>query len=173
MRLTVISTKLAISLKNPYILGMSGLTKRQEAFVLAYMGEAKGIAYEAAKLAGYKGNRNTLDVTASNLLRNPKVAAKIAELSKHVRKVAVVDRERRVELLSQFAQDENLSPKDRMKAMELLGKMSGDFIERRQVEGHIKYENTRKELRDKLNSPDLWEQLDQLSDDLLETELDA
>ena len=113
---------------------MSGLTKRQEAFVRAYMGEAKGIAYEAAKIAGYKGNRNTLDATASRMLRNDKIRARLDELAKEVKKVAIVDRKRRVELLSEFAQDESMSARNRMKAMELLGKMSGDFIERRQVD---------------------------------------
>lgn len=134
------------------------------------MGEAKGVAYDAAKIAGYKGNRAALDSTASRLLRNVKVAAKIEELSTEIRKIANVDRKRRVELLSEFAEDLTASKTERMKAMELLGKMSGDFIERRRVEGHIKYENTRKELQQKLNNPDTWENVCNLGDELLEAD---
>lgn len=113
---------------------MSELTKRQEAFVRAYMGEAKGIAYEAAKIAGYKGNRNSLDATASRMLRNIKIVKRITELSEEEKKIAIVDRTRRRELLSLMAEDENRRDADRLKAIELLGKMGGDFIERRQVD---------------------------------------
>lgn len=51
----------------------SELNPLQEKFVEFYLGKARFNGTEAARLAGYKGNRNTLGVTAYHLLRNPKI----------------------------------------------------------------------------------------------------
>lgn len=53
------------------------LTGKQRAFIHAYLGDAHFNATEAARIAGYKGNGNTLGVTAFHLLRNPKIAEQI------------------------------------------------------------------------------------------------
>ena len=51
------------------------LTNKQQAFVLEYL--ACFNATEAAKKAGYKGNRGTLAVVGSENLRKPKILAEI------------------------------------------------------------------------------------------------
>lgn len=56
---------------------MSKITARQEAFVREYLVDLN--ATQAAKRAKYRGNDNTLGVTANNLLRNPKIACVIQE----------------------------------------------------------------------------------------------
>jgi len=47
------------------------LTLKQQLFVEAYLGEAKGNATEAARIAGYKGNEITLAAVGAENLRKP------------------------------------------------------------------------------------------------------
>jgi phage terminase small subunit len=54
-----------------------GLTYKQRLFVQAYLGEAKGNATAAARIAGYAGNDATLGVTGFDTLRSPKVVAQV------------------------------------------------------------------------------------------------
>jgi phage terminase small subunit len=56
-----------------------GLTVKEQLFVDAYLGEARFNATEAARIAGYKGNDNTLGVVGFDNLRKPKIAAWVIE----------------------------------------------------------------------------------------------
>ncbi len=49
------------------------LTNKQRAFVEHYLGDAQWNATEAAKLAGYSGDRNALAVRGSQNIRNRKI----------------------------------------------------------------------------------------------------
>jgi hypothetical protein len=53
------------------------LTYKQRLFVSAFIGEAKGNATEAARIAGYGRSANALGVTGHDLLRKPKIQAAI------------------------------------------------------------------------------------------------
>jgi hypothetical protein len=55
------------------------LTLKQELFVEAYLGAAKGNATEAARLAGYKGSDQTLAQVGAENLRKPHIAALIGK----------------------------------------------------------------------------------------------
>jgi phage terminase small subunit len=55
----------------------SQFTGKQQAFINAYLGKAKFNAYRAAKLAGYKGNGQTLRAVSSRLLTNANIKAEI------------------------------------------------------------------------------------------------
>ena len=55
------------------------LTLMQEKFIEAYLGVARGIAAEACRVAGYKGDGNVLAVQGNRLLRSAKVRAAIAQ----------------------------------------------------------------------------------------------
>jgi len=55
------------------------LSDRQQAFVLAYVGPAKGVGVQAAKQAGYAGNEAVLDTQARRLLGNARIKLAIAE----------------------------------------------------------------------------------------------
>jgi hypothetical protein len=55
------------------------LTLKQELFVSYYLGAAHGNGTQAARLAGYQGDDNTLSTTAFRLLRNAEIAARIHE----------------------------------------------------------------------------------------------
>jgi len=52
---------------------MRSLTRMQQDFVLAYLGPARGVATEAANLAGYAGDRNQLGQTGHQNLKKPKI----------------------------------------------------------------------------------------------------
>lgn len=58
---------------------MADLTEKQRRFVEAYMGKARGNATEAARLAGYKGNRETLASVGKENLRKPQIREAIGE----------------------------------------------------------------------------------------------
>jgi len=120
---------------------MLSLTKRQAAFVNAYIGQTQENATEAARIAGYSGEPQNLAVTGSRLLKHPKVKAEIERLTELAREEmakqqvhAVLTRVGRQKVLAEIVADETSTKNERMKAVELLGKMEGDFIEHRKVD---------------------------------------
>lgn len=135
-----------VNVKN---LSQDGLTEKQRRFVEAYTGEANGNGAEAARLAGYAGDSNTLKSVAAENLTKPDIAAAIQAALEPIRKAAILTRERRQELLSKFAEgtdptamddgpDAPFVPvKDRIKAIEVLGKMQGDFVEKVEVKHDV------------------------------------
>lgn len=69
------------------------LTPKQQRFVEAYCGEAKGNATEAARLAGYAGNDVTLRAVAHENLTKPHIAATIAAFRAECREGSKRNRE--------------------------------------------------------------------------------
>lgn len=62
---------------DPILLETGDLNTRQHLFVEAYLGEARGNATRAARVAGYNGSDNVLATTGRDLLRHPQVASRI------------------------------------------------------------------------------------------------
>jgi len=114
----------------------TNLTERQRRFVEAYVGKAEGNATEAARLAGYSHETTQ----GPRLLENVGVREAIEAARKPRTKRAIATREERQEFLTRVMNDEDdsndngVEMRDRLKACELLSKMQGDFIERREVE---------------------------------------
>lgn len=102
------------------------LTEKQRRFVEAYMGEAKGNATEAARLAGYKGNRATLQAVGKENLSKPLISGAVAQVQSADPLVAT--REERQQFWTAMMKDEEAHPVARLKASELLAKASGDFV---------------------------------------------
>jgi hypothetical protein len=111
------------------------LTLKQRRFCQAYTGEAEGNGARAAELAGYASKRrDSLKENASRLLRMPHVRAEIDRIcAEHP---LVASREQRRALLAKIATGElpGTEVRDRVNALHLLLKSSGDLIERRQIE---------------------------------------
>lgn len=116
------------------------LTELQRRFVDHYMGEAKGNATEAARLAGYKGSATTLGQVGAENLKKPQIQAAIRD--RVSKRPEVASREERQEFYSSIMRGvdpyqrddgEPIPIKDRLKACETLGKMQGDFLERHEV----------------------------------------
>jgi len=109
------------------------LTGKQRRFVDAYMGSCEGHGVRAARLAGYLGDEDTLAVTASRLIRSAKISKEIEQLQASSPLVAT--RDERLQVLTSMMRDSTLSPKDRQRAIELLGKTFGDYIQRVELSG--------------------------------------
>ena len=91
---------------------------------------------EAYKKAGYKvKSDNAAAVGAAKLLRNAKVQSRIAELRSEMDSHKIMDAAERRELLTRFARDEETGKADRLKAMDLLNKMDGVYINKTQISG--------------------------------------
>ena len=115
---------------------LENLPPKRRAFVEAYCGAAQGNATKAARMAGYaKPNPE-----GSRLLANASVAEAIAKISAITSNARISTAEERQEWLTAVYRGEvddvngPASIRDRMKAVELLGKMRGDFVEKREVE---------------------------------------
>ncbi len=105
------------------------LTEKQRRFVEAYLGEARGNATEAARIAGYKGNERTLQVVGSQNLSKPIVSDAIRERTE--RDDLVMTREELQRFWSKVTRgDEFAEMRDRLKASELLGKTQSAFVQR-------------------------------------------
>lgn len=119
-----------------------GLTVKEQLFVNAYLGQAGYNATEAARVAGYKGNDNTLGVVGFDNLRKPKIAALVLErlneaamsanevlarLSKHARG-------RLVDLLNEDGQFD-LALAEKRDVADLLKKLKVRTITRRTRDG--------------------------------------
>lgn len=110
------------------------MQRLQENFCMEFV--RCGNATEAYKNAGYKvRSDNTAAVCAAKLLRNAKVQSRIAELREELDSHKIMDAAERRELLTQFARDEETAKPDRLKAMDLLNKMDGVYINKTQVSG--------------------------------------
>ena len=95
-----------------------------------------GNGTEAYKKAGYKAKSdNAAAVGAAKLLRKAKVQKRIEELRRELDSHKIMDAAERRELLTQFARDEETGKADRLKAMDLLNKMDGVYINKTQVSG--------------------------------------
>jgi len=100
------------------------LQLKQQKFVDAYLGEANGNATEAARLAGYAGNDNTLRVVGHQNLTNPNIRAEIA-------RILAANCLSREEILSRLT-DQALGVGEFLKADEA-GEVSVDFAAMRKA----------------------------------------
>lgn len=116
----------------------TGLTKKQEDMA---QGIANGLtnaeAYRAACHLGDDVRAN--DNSYHMLKRNPKIMERVNELRRQAEEQAILDRQARQALLTNFALDETVSNSDRLSAIDKLNKMSGDYSEtiRNEVSGQI------------------------------------
>lgn len=112
------------------------LTTKQRLFVEYYLGEAKGNATDAARLAGYSGGDNALSQRGHELVRNSKIAVLIQtrvteaampanEVLKELSDIARADWREFVKVhygREGEVVNATLLLKDKIRALELLGK---------------------------------------------------
>ncbi len=108
------------------------LTEKQRKFVESYMGGANGNATQAARLAGYAGNDNTLASMGDANMRKAAILAAIEERVKQ--DPAVADRESRQRFWTAVMGDSVAEMRDRLRASELLGRSQADFVTRVEAE---------------------------------------
>lgn len=73
------------------------LSLKQEQFVAAYVGVANGNATEAARIAGYAGSDGTLGVTGHGLIKNPKIADRIAAYRATIESAGIANQQNRID----------------------------------------------------------------------------
>lgn len=128
------------------------LTNKQRAFIDAYCGASKFNATDAARRAGYKHPHVQ---GAQNL---SKLSAQIAERMEKLKEKSgssIMSQQEVAQRLSSFADgsikvqqlanngklvDAPVSPKDQLKALELLGKSYGMFVEKKEINGNLDIE---------------------------------
>ena len=105
------------------------MERRQEKFCLEML--RTGNATEAYKSAGYKPGSDTVAASSAwRLLRNEKVAARIAELRKVFVHDSVMCALERREMLSYIARNNDVKVCDRIKAIDTLNKMDALYTTR-------------------------------------------
>jgi len=95
------------------------------------MGEAKGNATKAARMAGYGGSDTTLASVGAENLKKPQILEAVKERIEA--DPIVANREECQRFWSGTMRDEKLELRDRIRASELLAKSHGVFVERHDV----------------------------------------
>lgn len=104
---------------------------------------AKGMsqrkAYRAAFPSSIKWKDETVDSKASLLAKNDKVLARVKELADKSTSEAVMSAKERKEWLSNLIKDEEgkIFISDKLKAVDILNKMEGEYTEKVQVNGKL------------------------------------
>ena len=102
------------------------LTPKQEKFAQLYV--EKGNASEAYRQAyNSKAKYETVNVSASKLLSDPKVSLRVRELRKQLEKTALWNREESFKVLAAIArgEDEDARTGDRINAVKEINRMHG------------------------------------------------
>lgn len=100
------------------------LNLRQRKFAEYYA--QSGNAAESAKKAGY--SEKYVNTNASKLLQNTTVLRYIKEIAEKAEQERILTATERQVLLSDIAKDEENEPSDRIKAVDTLNKMTGEYI---------------------------------------------
>ncbi len=112
---------------------MSKLTAKQEKFAQCYALSLN--ATKAAKDAGY--SEKTAHSIGDENLRKPAIQARLKELTQPAesRRIASIDERNEIasDIMKNIELDDNISTADRLRAMDILNKASGVYIERKQV----------------------------------------
>ena len=108
------------------------LTAKQEAFVQNIM---QGMSQADAYRSAYNSKRmsdKTIHEAASRLMNDSKVTARLAELREQIANETIMSAKRRAERLTEFANDGD--PNVAMKAIDLLNKMTGEYVQKIEAE---------------------------------------
>lgn len=119
---------------------MKKLSIKEQAFVTAFLGKARGNITEAAKLAGYGKNRTTNSALGSRLLGKVWIQRAITERTEKAERKAVLDADARDALLSTIASDPHEETRDRLSAVKELNKVTGRHSVNVAVTGRVTLE---------------------------------
>jgi phage terminase small subunit len=117
------------------------LTAKQEAFVQNIL---KGMSQADAYRAAYNSKRmgeNAIYREASLLMKNPKVAQRFAELTAETDKRTIMTAQERLEWLTERIADDGIDIHAKLKALDIMNKMSGEYVTRIGGEVSVKLED--------------------------------
>lgn len=111
---------------------------KQEKFV---QGLASGLSQRAAYRAAFPTSRkwkdNTVDARACELAKDSKIIVRLQELRDMATSEAIMSAKKRKEWLSALILNEEEETKDRLKAVDILNKMDGEYTEKVEVNGSV------------------------------------
>lgn len=99
------------------------MTERQKKFAEYYA--QSGNTVQSAIKAGY--SENYANTNACKLLENDRVAEYIRQLAEKAQDSRIMTAKERQALLSDIAKDDDNAPSDRIKAVDTLNKMTGEY----------------------------------------------
>ena len=109
------------------------LNARQKSFCEFYV--ASGNATESAIKAGYK--EKTSRVTASKMLTKANIKKYRKESQEKTKTSRIMTAIERREFLTEVIKNGNEKIQDRLKALDILNKMDGEYIEKMQLSGQV------------------------------------
>ena len=110
------------------------LTIKQEKFVQNIMlGMSQADAYRASYNAKNMGD-NAIYREASLLMENPKVSQRLKELRDQLANESIMSAQKRMEWLTSIVNETGESTGDRLKAIDILNKMSGEYVQKVQAD---------------------------------------
>lgn len=112
----------------------SMLTDNQEEFVKRV---AEGMSYADAYRAAYPKQRmsdKTIWEAASRLMKNDKVVARLKELRDLSAKDTIMSAQKRLEWLTEAIADKDIAINDKLKAIDIMNKMQGEYTQKVQAE---------------------------------------
>ena len=101
------------------------LSPKQEKFCLEFR-RRDGSKRDAAIAAGY--SPKTAAAQATELLKNPEIIRRIAQLANDAERKAIISINERQEVLSAIARDPTKEDRDRIRAIDILNKMDGNYL---------------------------------------------
>ena len=111
------------------------LTAKQEEFVQNIIqGMNQADAYRLA-YPNSKSSDKTIQEAASRLMKNSKVLARLTELRQELATPAIMSAQSRLEWLTGVIQSKEESTGDKLKAVDIMNKMQGEYVTK--VEGNM------------------------------------
>jgi len=118
------------------------VTRKQEIFVSALV---KGKSQREAYIEAYPNSKywkdNAIDSTACKLLKTPKVLQRYEELKEIATNSAIMSATERKMWLTHMIQNLEVRDENKLKALDILNKMSGEYIEKHEVKAQMTIED--------------------------------
>ena len=122
------------------------LTAKQEQFVKGIIdGMSQADAYRSAYDTSRMADK-TVHEKASRLMSDGKVRARVQELRGQMMTPSIMSAQERLEWLTELIQSDEEGTGDKLKAIDLMNKMTGEYVQR--VVADVSYENRKKKVVD-------------------------
>ena len=118
------------------------MTYKQELFIQEYI--KTGNATNSAIKVGY--SKRTAKSTGQRLLTFVDIKKRIEELSQKIANNNIMTAKERQEYLTKLINSDNVKVSDKLKALDILNKMTGEYIQKVEVNGELKTEDPFKNL---------------------------
>ncbi len=113
--------------------GVPPMTERQKKFAEYYA--QCGNAAESARKAGY--SKNYAEHRTDEMLRNVEIADYIRELTEAAQTARIMTARERQAILSDMAKDAQNELSDRIRAIDTLNKMTGEYTQKVSIDGDV------------------------------------